>query len=140
LNRYLKNYTPNNLSCYFIIPKFDITLPTLIYGGTSPRILEAVGIDSTKFLAVYKDQQLIDRPCFNLPRREIAELTGKEHKNVMADIRKMLEELGKRSADFLADVPDSYIIVAQLCPEFTVWTALLKKKIRWSTIGHQRNT
>ncbi|ROO26726.1 Rha family transcriptional regulator [Salinisphaera orenii] len=33
---------------------------------------------------------------------EIAELTGKEHKHVMADIRKMLTGLGKRSADFSA--------------------------------------
>jgi phage regulator Rha-like protein len=40
--------------------------------------------------------------------REIAELTGKEHKNVLADIRLMLEELGLTSADFSADLPDAY--------------------------------
>lgn len=40
--------------------------------------------------------------------REIAELTGKEHKNVLADIRKMLDDLGDTSADFSADLPDSY--------------------------------
>lgn len=40
--------------------------------------------------------------------REIAELTGKEHKNVLADIRNMLEKLGKTSADFSADLPDAY--------------------------------
>jgi phage regulator Rha-like protein len=40
--------------------------------------------------------------------REIAELTGKEHKNVLADIRNMLEKLGKRLADFSADLPDAY--------------------------------
>lgn len=34
--------------------------------------------------------------------REIAELTDKEHKNVLADIRKMLEDLGKAAADFSA--------------------------------------
>lgn len=34
--------------------------------------------------------------------REIADLTGKEHKNVLADIRRMLEDLGKAAADFLA--------------------------------------
>jgi phage antirepressor YoqD-like protein len=34
------------------------------------RILLEVEIDSTQFKGVYKDQQLIDRPCFNLPRRE----------------------------------------------------------------------
>jgi phage regulator Rha-like protein len=36
--------------------------------------------------------------------REIAELTNKDHKNVLADIRKMLEELGLMSADFSADM------------------------------------
>lgn len=40
--------------------------------------------------------------------REIAELTGKEHKNVLADIRKMLDGLGLTSADFSADLPDAY--------------------------------
>lgn len=34
------------------------------------RILAEVGISSAGFSAVYKDQQHIDRPCFNLPRRE----------------------------------------------------------------------
>jgi phage regulator Rha-like protein len=38
--------------------------------------------------------------------REIAELTGKEHKNVLADIRKMLEELDLASADFSGDLID----------------------------------
>lgn len=40
--------------------------------------------------------------------REIAELTGKQHKDVLYDTRKMLEELGKTSADFSADLPDAY--------------------------------
>lgn len=40
--------------------------------------------------------------------REIAELCEKEHKNVMADIRGMLEELGETSAKFSADLPDAY--------------------------------
>lgn len=40
--------------------------------------------------------------------REIAELTGKEHKNVLADIRSMLDDLGLTSAEFSADLPDSY--------------------------------
>ena len=38
--------------------------------------------------------------------REIAELTGKEHKNVMADIRNMLESLNIQSAEFSADYKD----------------------------------
>ncbi|MGD7309351.1 Rha family transcriptional regulator, partial [Ralstonia pseudosolanacearum] len=37
--------------------------------------------------------------------REIAELTGKEHKNVLADIRKMLSEI--QSAEKSADYKDS---------------------------------
>lgn len=40
--------------------------------------------------------------------REIADLTGKEHKNVLADARKMLNELGLASAEFSADLPDTY--------------------------------
>lgn len=39
--------------------------------------------------------------------REIAELCEKEHRNVMADIRKMLDELEIQSADFSADYKDS---------------------------------
>ena len=39
---------------------------------------------------------------------EIAERTGKAHRNVLTDVRKMLGELGFTSADFSADVPDSY--------------------------------
>lgn len=33
---------------------------------------------------------------------EIAELTGKEHRNVLADIRKVLDEAGISAADFSA--------------------------------------
>ena len=40
--------------------------------------------------------------------REIAELTGKRHKDVLYDIRKMLNELGLALVDFSADLPDSY--------------------------------
>lgn len=38
--------------------------------------------------------------------REIAELTGKQHKDVLHDTRKMLEALGIQSADFSADYKD----------------------------------
>lgn len=40
--------------------------------------------------------------------REIAELTGKQHKHVLDDTRKMIEELGATLADFSADLPDVY--------------------------------
>jgi len=39
--------------------------------------------------------------------REIAELTGKDHKHVLTDIRKMLEELGIDSAGFSAEYKDT---------------------------------
>jgi anti-repressor protein len=38
--------------------------------------------------------------------RDIAELTGKQHKDVLYDTRRMLEELEIQSADFSADYKD----------------------------------
>lgn len=38
---------------------------------------------------------------------EIAELTGKQHKNVLVDIRKMMDDLGINSAEFTAQYKDS---------------------------------
>ena len=49
--------------------------------------------------------------------REIAELTGKEHRNVLADIRKMLEDLRLTYAEFSADLPDKY---GRLQPAFVL--------------------
>ena len=40
--------------------------------------------------------------------REIAEITGKRHKHVLADIRKMLSELGLDEYDFATQYKDSY--------------------------------
>ena len=39
--------------------------------------------------------------------KEIADMTGKEHKNVLADIRNMFEQLGIDSANFSAQYQDS---------------------------------
>lgn len=39
--------------------------------------------------------------------REIAELTGKQHKDVLSDCRKMFDALNLRSADFSADYKDA---------------------------------
>ena len=40
--------------------------------------------------------------------RKIAELTGKQHKHVLADIEVMLYELGLDCCDFAVALPDSY--------------------------------
>lgn len=40
--------------------------------------------------------------------REIAELTGKRHDHVMADIRAMLAQLGMTSPEFSGHLPDAY--------------------------------
>lgn len=40
--------------------------------------------------------------AISMSSREIAELTGKEHKNVLADVRKMLDTLEIQRADFSA--------------------------------------
>lgn len=66
-----------------------------------------LGSNLPKFGGVYTMNiiQSTDAPV-TMSSRDIAELTGKQHKNVLSDIRKMLEALGKRSADFSANVLD----------------------------------
>lgn len=43
---------------------------------------------------------MMDKPPLTMSTREIAELTGKEHKNVLRDADKMLEELGIGASKF----------------------------------------
>lgn len=50
---------------------------------------------------------ILNKSQLTMSSREIAELTNKEHRNVLADIRNMLEMLKIQSADFLADYKDS---------------------------------
>lgn len=49
--------------------------------------------------------QLTINTLTTMTSREVAELTGKEHKNVLADVRKMLAEIG--SAEKSANLPDA---------------------------------
>lgn len=52
-------------------------------------------------------QNLIIAQTLTMSSREIAELTGKQHKDVLYDCRKMFEALNLQSADFSADYQDS---------------------------------
>ena len=58
---------------------------------------------------------LISSEVKTMSSREIATLTGKEHKNVLADIRKTLEDAGINSAEFSAFYVDQQLIQR---PEF----------------------
>ena len=49
----------------------------------------------------------LHQQTLTMSSREIAELTGKNHKHVMADVRNMLDELGIQSAEFSADYRDA---------------------------------
>lgn len=51
--------------------------------------------------------QIFDANKLTMSSLEIAELTGKQHKNVLADIRKMLDDLEINSAVFSAQYKDS---------------------------------
>ena len=51
--------------------------------------------------------QVTENAVVSMSSREIAELTGKRHDNVVADIRAMLESLNIHSAEFSAQYKDS---------------------------------
>lgn len=79
--------------------------------------------------------------------REIAELCEKQHKDVMRDIRNMLESLDEPLAQFCADLPDSYgrLQPAFILPKDLTFTLVagynvkLRKRIidRWIELEQQ---
>lgn len=56
-------------------------------------MLTALKSEPSDFEGSYIDPTGRTLPCFNLPKREIAELTGKEHKHVKREIEVMLDQL-----------------------------------------------
>ena len=52
--------------------------------------------------------QLISNKEITMCSRDIANLTGKRHDHVMADINKMIEWLGDTCPDFSGELPDTY--------------------------------
>jgi phage antirepressor YoqD-like protein len=53
-------------------------------------------------------QDLTISAAATMSSREIAELTGKDHKHVLQDVRNMLDQLGMTLAEFSANLPDAY--------------------------------
>lgn len=51
---------------------------------------------------MYKLQALAQNQTLTMSSLEIAELTGKQHKHILADIRNMMEQLGVEAAEFSA--------------------------------------
>ena len=56
--------------------------------------------------------QVTENAVVSMTSLEIAELTGKEHKNVLADIRNMLEELQLSPPEFSGVYKDQQLIDA----------------------------
>ena len=60
------------------------------------KMLSELGVSPTDFSAVYKDQQLISRPCFNLPKRETLILVSGYSIEMRAKIIDRWQELESR--------------------------------------------
>ena len=92
-------------------------------------------------------QQIINQNTATMSSREIAELVGSRHTDVIRTIDRLIdkgvvsgctpsaythEQNGQLYAQYLVSKRDSYVIVAQLCPEFTA-----KLVDRWQKLEAQ---
>ena len=76
-------------------------------------IVRAAGVYSQQGLGLHNRSRCNERPsgeawvCLAVSSREIAELTEKNHADVLRDIRNMLEQLGVTASSFAGSYKDS---------------------------------
>ena len=72
----------------------------LLHKNFLAKIEKVLGESSAKFLAVYKDQQLIDRKCYHLPKREASLMVMSESYKVQAAVYDRMVELENKDVTF----------------------------------------
>lgn len=71
---------------------------TLRHDNFLVKIEKVLGDSSPKFLGVYKDQQDIERPCYNLPKRECHLMVMSESYKIQAAVYDRMSELESKKA------------------------------------------